>query len=101
MPRSMPSSRPARRCSRAARRARTRSRASAPGFVPEVLDRSLIDEILQVGDEDALAAAREAAQQEGLLIGISAGAAVAAVASRRRQAGDEGQADRDDRLRRG
>lgn len=48
------------------------------GFVPEVLDRSLIDEVLQVGDEDALAAARDAARQEGLLIGISAGAAIAA-----------------------
>jgi cysteine synthase A len=48
------------------------------GFIPDVLDRSVIDEVLQVGDEDALAAARDAAQQEGLLIGISAGAAVAA-----------------------
>jgi cysteine synthase A len=48
------------------------------GFVPEVLDRSVIDEILQVGDEDALAVARDAAKLEGLLIGISAGAALAA-----------------------
>ena len=48
------------------------------GFVPEVLDRSVIDEILQVGDEDALAAARDAAQLDGLLVGISAGAAIAA-----------------------
>ena len=49
-----------------------------PGFVPEVLDRSVIDEVLQVGDEDALAAARDAAKLDGLMVGISAGAAFAA-----------------------
>jgi cysteine synthase A len=48
------------------------------GFVPEVLDRTVIDEVLQVGDEDALAGARDAAKLEGLMIGISAGAALAA-----------------------
>src|ERR671918_2398803 len=47
-----------------------------PGFVPEVLDRDLIDEIVQVNDEDALDTARAVAHREGLLIGISAGAAV-------------------------
>ena len=60
------------------------------GFVPEVLDRSVIDEILQVGDEDALAAARDAARLDGLMIGISAGAAIAAalrVAARPEMAG--------------
>jgi len=46
------------------------------GFVPEVLDRSVIDEVVPVGDEDALAMAREAARREGLLVGISAGAAL-------------------------
>jgi cysteine synthase len=46
------------------------------GFVPEVLDREVIDEIVTVSDEDALGTARAAAQREGLLIGISAGAAV-------------------------
>jgi cysteine synthase A len=45
------------------------------GFVPEVLDRSVIDEIITVDDEDALAAARASAEREGLLVGISAGAA--------------------------
>jgi cysteine synthase A len=45
------------------------------GFVPDVLDRGLIDEVLPVDDEDALASARLAASREGLLIGISAGAA--------------------------
>ncbi|MCB0866391.1 MAG: cysteine synthase A [Solirubrobacterales bacterium] len=47
-----------------------------PGFVPSVLDRSVIDEILPVEDESALATASLAATREGLLIGISAGAAL-------------------------
>jgi cysteine synthase len=45
------------------------------GFVPEVLDRDVIDEVIAVDDETALEAARDAARTEGLLIGISAGAA--------------------------
>ena len=45
------------------------------GFIPEVLDRSVIDEVIAVDDEAALDAAREAARREGLLVGISAGAA--------------------------
>jgi cysteine synthase len=48
------------------------------GFVPEVLDRSVIDEVIAVSDEDALGRAREAARREGLLVGISAGAAIEA-----------------------
>jgi cysteine synthase A len=46
------------------------------GFVPEVLDRSVIDEIIPVTDEAALARARQAASREGLLVGISGGAAI-------------------------
>ncbi len=46
------------------------------GFVPEVLDRSVVDEILQVGDEDALETARRLSREEGVLAGISAGANV-------------------------
>jgi cysteine synthase len=60
------------------------------GFVPEVLDREVIDEIATVTDEDALDAARAAARREGLLIGISAGAAVHAaleLAAREEMAG--------------
>jgi cysteine synthase A len=49
-----------------------------PGFVPEVLDRAVIDEVIAVDDEAALECAREAAKREGLLIGISAGAAFSA-----------------------
>ena len=47
-----------------------------PGFVPEVLDRSVIDEVMAVEDESALATAQLAATREGLLIGISSGAAL-------------------------
>jgi cysteine synthase len=46
------------------------------GFVPEVLDRAVIDEVLAVGDEDALETARLLASKEGILAGISAGANV-------------------------
>ena len=46
------------------------------GFVPEVLNRAIIDEIIQVTNEDALVTARRLAQNEGILCGISSGAAV-------------------------
>ncbi len=48
------------------------------GFVPDVLDLSLVDEIAQVSNEDAVLYARRLAQEEGILSGISCGAAVAA-----------------------
>ena len=60
------------------------------GFVPDVLDGEVIDEIVGVSDEDALDTARAAARREGLLIGISAGAAVRAaldLAAREEMAG--------------
>ena len=47
-----------------------------PGFVPEVLDTDVIDEVITVEDESALDAARLAAIREGLLVGISVGAAI-------------------------
>ena len=46
------------------------------GFVPEVLNRDVIDEILPVDDEDAIATARLCAHREGVLAGISCGAAL-------------------------
>ena len=46
------------------------------GFVPEILDTQVYDEIVQVQNDDALATARAAATQEGLLVGISSGAAL-------------------------
>ena len=45
-------------------------------FVPEILDQSLIDEIITVTDEDAYAVCRLAARTEGLLVGVSSGAAL-------------------------
>jgi cysteine synthase A len=46
------------------------------GFVPDVLDQSLIDDIVTVTNEDAFETARQAAKQEGILCGISSGAAL-------------------------
>jgi cysteine synthase A len=46
------------------------------GFVPEVLDTSIYDEVIPVEDEHAFATGREIARTEGLLVGISSGAAV-------------------------
>ena len=46
------------------------------GFVPPVLDRSLIDEVIPVDDEDAIETARLAASREGVLAGLSCGAAL-------------------------
>lgn len=46
------------------------------GFKPDVLDASLIDEIVAVSDRDAMAAARDLAKREGILAGVSSGAAV-------------------------
>jgi cysteine synthase A len=48
------------------------------GFVPDVLDRSVIDEIVQVTNDEAFDTARKVARREGILCGISSGAAVAA-----------------------
>ena len=94
------SSRSARRSSPAAGPARTTSRGSAPGSCPSILDRSVIDEIVTVEDDVAIECAHQCATREGLLVGISAGAAIYAalqLASRREMAR---QADRHDRPRR-
>jgi cysteine synthase A len=61
------------------------------GFVPEILNRSVLDEIIQVKDEDAGAIARAAAKQEGLLIGISSGAALWAALEVAKRPGNEGK----------
>jgi cysteine synthase len=46
------------------------------GFIPDVLNMKVIDEIVRVKNDDALATARRAATEEGLLVGISSGAAI-------------------------
>ncbi len=48
------------------------------GFIPEILDRDVIDEIVRVRNDQAFARAREVALAEGLLVGISSGAALEA-----------------------
>ncbi len=72
-----------------------------PGFVPEVLNRDVIDEIVPVEDEDAIETARLCARREGVNAGISAGAAVWAAVQVGSRAGDERQADRHDPARLG
>ena len=61
------------------------------GFVPDTLDADVYDEVLAVTDEDAFSAARELAAKEGLLVGISSGAAVAAAAQVARRPENEGK----------
>jgi len=46
------------------------------GFVPAVLNRDIIDEVLACGDDEAIAVAHRAAEREGILVGISSGAAL-------------------------
>jgi len=60
-----------------------------PGFVPEVLRTELVDEVRAVEDDDAKDAARALGREEGLLVGISSGAAVAAAAEYAREHPDE------------
>ena len=60
-------------------------------FVPENLDRSLLDEIIPVTDEDAYAAGRELARREGILVGITSGAAVWAAAELARRPENRGK----------
>ncbi|HJG85816.1 cysteine synthase A [Pseudoflavonifractor capillosus] len=55
------------------------------GFVPAVLDRSVVDRVIPVPGEDAFAASRALAQTEGVLAGISSGAALSAAASLARE----------------
>ena len=61
------------------------------GFVPDVLNTKIYDEIIRVKNDDALATARRAAREEGLLVGISSGAALWAAGEVARRPGSAGQ----------
>ena len=61
------------------------------GFVPEVLNRSIIDEIITVSNDEAFETARDLAKIEGILAGISSGAAIAAALKVARRAETKGK----------
>ena len=61
------------------------------GFVPDTLDTAVYDEVIAVADEDAFAVGRELAAKEGLLVGISSGAAVAAATQLARRPENKGK----------
>ncbi len=61
------------------------------GFVPDVLNRGIIDEVIQVTNEDAIATARQLAKTEGILCGISSGAALWAGLEVSRRAENKGK----------
>ncbi len=61
------------------------------GFVPKVLNREVIDEVMTVSDEDAIMHARMLARLEGILVGISSGAALSAAIKVARDEKNEGK----------
>jgi len=68
-----------------------RMMGTAPGFVPGVLDRALLDDIVLVSEADAFGTCRELARTEGILVGISSGASVCAALRLAREPRHAGQ----------
>ncbi len=61
------------------------------GFVPKIFDATVVDEVIDVSDEDAMCTGRQLAAQEGLLVGISSGAAAFAAAQVARRPENKGK----------
>lgn len=61
------------------------------GFVPDILNKNIIDEIIKVSNEDAMAYARRLAEEEGIFAGISSGAAVCAAVEVARRKDSKGK----------
>lgn len=57
------------------------------GFVPDILELDIIDEVVRVGDEDSFKIARRVALEEGILVGISSGAAIYAAIEKAKELG--------------
>ena len=68
-----------------------RMMGTAPGFMPGILDRELIDEISLVSEQEAFSTCREIADKEGILVGISSGASVFAALRLARRTAHEGK----------
>ena len=68
-----------------------RSRVSVPAFVPDVLDTQVYDEIIPVENDDAFATGRAVGHKEGVLVGISSGAAVWAALQLAKRPENEGK----------
>jgi cysteine synthase A len=66
-----------------------RMMGTAPGFEPETLDRSLVDEYILVSEAEAFAMCRRIAREEGLLVGISSGATAHAALEIAKRSDDE------------
>jgi len=60
---------------------------TGPGFIPDTLNMDIFDEIIHVGDEDAILTTKGMAQKEGILCGISAGASVFAAIQKAKELG--------------
>ena len=58
------------------------------GFIPDILDLSIIDKVIKVSDEDALLMSKLLARKEGIFCGISSGAAMSAAAETAKDLGD-------------
>jgi len=61
------------------------------GFIPDILNLDIIDEVVKVDDEDAIQTAREMAKREGLMCGISCGAAAWGAIEVAKRAENEGK----------